>query len=272
MLATCALVKSQFVNDISFTGNVNIGKYVTASLYNGSSGPFNIQTNTLGTPIYTNGMDSTGANTGLQIGWNHTALYGETDLLNWAQGGFGGFNFYSISSGFPIKLVASLSINGTSYIADSLGIKNQTPVYDLDVNGNINFTGNIYQNGNIFSGGGGSSNFFTGNVDISGGNLTVSGNITATSFNATSDRRIKNNILSIDREVIDNILPRKYINLLTNKPEFGLIADEVEQIFPQVVNNHKDSLELQSVNYIQFIPLLIKEVQELKNIIKKLNI
>ena len=50
----------------------------------------------------------------------------------------------------------------------------------------------------------------------------------------------------------------------------------VAVIFPQVVNNHKDSLELQSVNYIQFIPLLIKEVKELKrglnDIIKKLNI
>ena len=271
LLATTSFVKSQFVNDISFTGNVNIGKYVTASLYNGSSGPFNIQTNTLGTPIYTNGMDGTGANTGLQVGWNHTALYGETDLLNWAQAGYGGFNFYSISSGFPIKLVASLSINGTSYISDNLGVKNQTPAYDLDVSGNINFTGNIYQNGNIFSGGG-SSNNVTGNVDISGGNLTVSGNVTATSFNATSDRRIKDNILSIDREVIVNILPRKYINKLTNKPEFGLIADEIQEIYPQIVNGNKDSLEFQSVNYIQLIPLLIKEVQELKNIIKKLNI
>ena len=110
------------------------------------------------------------------------------------------------------------------------------------------------------------------NVTITAGDLNVSGNVTATAFNATSDRRIKNNILSIDREVIDNILPRKYINKLTNKPEFGLIADEVEQIFPQVVNNHKDSLELQSVNYIQFIPLLIKEVKDLKNKFKQLNI
>ena len=272
LLATTSFVKSQFVNDISFTGNVNIGKYVTASLYNGSSGTFNIQLSTFGTPIYANGMDSTGANSGLQIGWNNSSYFGETDLLNWAQLGSGGFNFYSISSGFPIKLVASLSINGTSYISDNLGVKNQTPAYDLDVSGNINFTGNIYQNGNIFSGGGGSSNNFTGNVTITNGNLTVSGNVTATSFNATSDRRIKDNIISIDREVIDNILPRKYINKLTNIPEFGLIADEIQEIYPQIVNGNKDSLEFQSVNYIQLIPLLIKEVQELKNKFKQLNI
>ena len=69
----------------------------------------------------------TSANSGLQIGWNNTSFYGETDLLNWAQQGLGGFHFYSISSFFPLKLVAFLSINGSSYIADSLGIKNQTP-------------------------------------------------------------------------------------------------------------------------------------------------
>ena len=276
LLATCSFVKSQFVNDISFTGNVNIGKYVTASLYNGSSSTFNIQTTTLSPQTYANGMDGTGANTGLQVGWNYSIHYGDTALVNWANAGTGGFTFLSISAGYPMKVLGFLSVNGSSYISDNLGVKNQTPAYDLDVSGNINFTGNIYQNGKIFSGGGGSSNNFTGNVTITNGNLTVSGNVTATSFNATSDRRIKDNILSIDREVIDNILPRKYINLLTNKPEFGLIADEVEQIFPQVVNNHKDSLELQSVNYIQFIPLLIKEVKELKrglnDIIKKLNI
>ena len=112
---------------------------------------------------------------------------------------------------------------------------------------------------------------FNSNISVAG-NLTVSGNVTATSFNATSDRRIKNNILSIDREVIDNILPRKYINLLTGKVEFGLIADEIQEIYPQIVNGNKDSLEFQSVNYIQLIPLLIKEVKDLKNKFKQLNI
>ena len=245
---------------INTTGNVNIGKYVTSELYNGSSGTFNIQVTTFGTPIYTNGMDGiTSANSGLQIGWNNTSFYGETDFLNWAQQGLGGFHFYSISSFFPLKLVAFLSINGSSYIADSLGIKTQTPAYDLDVNGNINFSGNIYQNGKIFTG----SNSFTGNVDISG-NLTVSGNITATSFNATSDRRIKDNILPIVNETIDLIKPRKYFNKLTNKQEYGFIADELQEVYENIVNGEKDGDILQSVNYIQIIPILVKEMQDLK--------
>ena len=128
----------------------------------------------------------------------------------------------------------------------------------------------MYQNGNIFAGGG-SSNNFTGNVSITG-NLTVSGNVSATSFNATSDRRIKHTILPIINETIDLIKPRKCLNKLTNREEFGLIADEVQEIYSNIVNGDKNGDMLQSINYIQMIPLLIKEVQELKNKFKDLNI
>ena len=96
--------------------------------------------------------------------------------------------------------------------------------------------------------------------------------VTATSFNATSDRRIKQNILPIINETIDLIKPRKYFNKLTNKEEFGLIADELQEVYSNIVNGEKGGDVLQSVNYIQMIPLLIKEVQELKNKFKLLNI
>ena len=140
---------------------------------------------------------------------------------------------------------------------------------NISVGNNIYFNGNLYQNGNLFAGG--SSNIFTGNVSITG-NLSVSGNVTATSFNATSDRRIKQNILPIINETIDLIKPRKYFNKLTNKEEFGVIADELQEVYSNIVNGEKDGDVLQSVNYIQMIPLLIKEVQELKNKFKLLNI
>jgi len=42
-----------------------------------------------------------------------------------------------------------------------VGINTATPGYDLDVNGDINFTGTLYQNGSIFSGGGGGSSVWT---------------------------------------------------------------------------------------------------------------
>ena len=51
-----------------------------------------------------------------------------------------------------------------------------------------------------------------------------------------------------------------------------LIAHELQEIYPYLVNGLKDGENLQSVNYIGLIPILIKEVQELKkeiNIIKE---
>ena len=109
-------------------------------------------------------------------------------------------------------------------------------------------------------------------VDISGsmiitGNLNISGNATASSFTTTSDRRIKENIININ-ETIDMLQPRKYFNKITNREEFGLIADEIEKIFPNLVNGSGD--ELKSVNYIQLIALLIKEVKDLKEKINKM--
>ena len=105
-------------------------------------------------------MDGTGANTGLQVGWNYSIHYGDTSLVNWANAGTGGFTFLSISAGYPMKVLGFLSVNGSSYIADNLGIGNSNPAYTLDVSGNINFNGNLYQNGTIFSGGSSSfSNF-----------------------------------------------------------------------------------------------------------------
>ena len=111
-------------------------------------------------------------------------------------------------------------------------------------------------------------------VDISGsmiinGNLNISGNCTASSYTTTSDRRIKENIININ-ETIDLLKPRKYFNKLTKNEEFGLIADEVQEIYPHLVNGNKDDDKLQSVNYIQLIALLIKEVKDLKQKINQI--
>ena len=91
----------------------------------------------------------------------------------------------------------------------------------------------------------------------------------ATTFNTTSDYRIKENIqLLNDTYNIDNLKPSTYFNTKLGKQDIGLIAHELQEIYPELVTGEKDGEELQSINYIGLIPILIKEIQDLK---KKLN-
>ena len=97
------------------------------------------------------------------------------------------------------------------------------------------------------------------------GTLTVSGTVTATSFNATSDYRIKEDVKTLDKTyTINQLRPVIYKNSITQKPDMGLIAHELQEVYPFLVNGEKDGANHQSINYTSLIALLIKEIQELK--------
>jgi hypothetical protein len=100
-------------------------------------------------------------------------------------------------------------------------------------------------------------------------NISVSETVTANTFNATSDYRIKENIKSLDNDFkVDYLNPISYINKQTNKQDIGLIAHELQEYYPELVSGVKDGDELQSVNYTGLIPILINEIKLLKNDIK----
>ena len=102
----------------------------------------------------------------------------------------------------------------------------------------------------------------------SGYALDVSGAVQATTYNATSDYRIKDNIRNLDdSDTISNLRPVKYMNKISNKNDFGLIAHELQIEYPDLVSGTKDGAEYQSVNYTGLISILIKEVQDLKKIV-----
>ena len=60
------------------------------------------------------------------------------------------------------------------------------------------------------------------------------------------------------------LIPVTYINKLTNQQDIGLIAHELQEVFPCLVSGEKDGEDIQSVNYTGLIPILIKEIRELK--------
>jgi hypothetical protein len=100
-------------------------------------------------------------------------------------------------------------------------------------------------------------------------NVHILGTCQALSFNATSDYRIKTNIEKLEKEIIvDNLKPVQYTNILSGKKDMGFIAHELQDILPFLVTGEKDGPNNQSINYLGLIPLLVKEIQELKERVK----
>ena len=101
--------------------------------------------------------------------------------------------------------------------------------------------------------------------------LNVNGAVNATSFNSSSDYRIKENVVPLDETfTVDNLRPVTYNNTKLKKQDIGLIAHELQEVYPFLVNGEKDGKEMQSVNYTGLIGILIKEIQELKKEVKML--
>jgi hypothetical protein len=96
--------------------------------------------------------------------------------------------------------------------------------------------------------------------------ITTTAAITANSFTASSDRRLKENIEAID-EPLDKVLAMEGVtyNFKTNKGtrRSGVIAQDLEVICPELVQ--ADEKGMRSVNYIDLIPYLIEAIKELKD-------
>jgi hypothetical protein len=58
--------------------------------------------------------------------------------------------------------------------------------------------------------------------------------------------------------------PVTYINKLSNKQDIGLIAHELQEEYPFLVNGDKDGIEIQSVNYTGVVGILVNEIIILK--------
>jgi hypothetical protein len=100
----------------------------------------------------------------------------------------------------------------------------------------------------------------------------------ATSFTGNSDERLKNITGNIEN-AIDNLLTLRTVKHTwksdnTNKQHLALIAQDVEKVFPEVIDSLKlpskvgeeqtDETEYLGVRYTELIPVLVKAIQELK--------
>ena len=97
------------------------------------------------------------------------------------------------------------------------------------------------------------------------GSISAVTTISASTFSTTSDYRIKENVTELNETYsVDNLRPVEYENKITNKQSLGFIAHEVQEQYSFLVTGEKDGKENQSINYQEIIPILVKEIQDLK--------
>ena len=125
----------------------------------------------------------------------------------------------------------------------------------------------------------------TGNITVTG-NINVSldgvftGNVSANDFISTSDRRLKENIETLEDPflVLNQLEPVSYNWTLTGQKGFGLIAQEVEQVIPELVleidtnTTEKNSdNKIKTVDYGKIVCVLIEAIKVQQVMINNLN-
>ena len=104
---------------------------------------------------------------------------------------------------------------------------------------------------------------------ISGG-LSVSGIVTATDFNSTSDVNLKKDVKVID-DPLAKVLQLNGVSFNwtdTGQSSAGVIAQDVEKVMPEIIRNNPTGYK--SLNYNGLIGLLIEAVKEQNETIKSL--
>lgn len=104
------------------------------------------------------------------------------------------------------------------------------------------------------------------------GNMTTTGNITTTDINQLSDFRLKTNIKDLSCDyTLDHFEPKEYEfkSDETKRKRWGFIAQDVEKHYPHLVQQNKETGML-SVNYTEVIPLIVKEINDIKKQLKSL--
>jgi hypothetical protein len=110
----------------------------------------------------------------------------------------------------------------------------------------------------------------SGNVttaNVSSTKLTFNpstGEVTATNFNSTSDLNLKKDIEPISNsiDILRSISPVKFTWKDTGEISYGVIAQELERILPELVKNVNGT---KAVSYTPLIAFLIDAVIELSN-------
>lgn len=145
-----------------------------------------------------------------------------------------------------LRIKNNLSVSGSSFIS-----------------GNLHVLGTLYVNKVIYEKQFSGSGWKPENVDSEKHHYDESGGMEYVEY---SDARLKSNILPVTGalEIVGNLNPVTFTwkSDKDSKTNYGLIAQEVQEIFPDAVSEENGYLK---VDYFKLIPLMVQAIKELKN-------
>jgi len=98
--------------------------------------------------------------------------------------------------------------------------------------------------------------------------INTTGIVTATTFNSTSDIKLKNNVTTVDNalEVVNQLRGVRFDWKESGVGDYGVIAQELEEVLPELVSQG----DPKTVNYNGIIGVLIESIKELSERVKSL--
>ena len=251
---------------ITSAGNVGIGtttpylplqiSQATSSTGIGSNSSYSLaltNTDTTANNLALIGFNDGGAGAGA-IGFqftDHTNNYGDLLFITRDSGGLS--ERLRITSGGVIQnATINSSTSSALKISNNAGSGNFT--YGMTIEDDSSNTGFI---------------LFAQSDGTSVGSITRSG--TSTVYATSSDYRLKEDLKDFNAlEIASKIKMYDFKWNSNNTRDYGVIAHELQEVFPQAVVGEKDAEEMQGVDYSKLVPILLKSIQELEARVKEL--
>ena len=185
-----------------------------------------------------------------------------------------------IGDGSNLTGVDAFPFTGSAAAVSGSLIVTGSTALALRVTGSSAFTGSVFVSGTVsgsFIGDGSglsgiaSAPFpFSGSAEITG-SLNVTGSAFVTSLTETSALRYKKSVKSLKKQSTNvyKLRPVHFEWKDNSKGDIGLIAEEVQKIYPELVSIGIDG-QAEGISYTKLTSVLIKTVQELSARIDKL--
>ena len=115
--------------------------------------------------------------------------------------------------------------------------------------------------------------FYTETGGTQRGSITYNRAAGLTSYNTTSDVRLKNNIANAadSGDKVDAIKVRQFDWKETgNHVDYGFVAQELVNVAPEAVHQPTDTEKMMAVDYSKLVPMMMKELQSLRKRVAEL--